>query len=63
MSDRLHVVVAAVMLGKAVHYVDPSRRKISAYVDYVFRDEFRNRLVQRDEQWLAAQGFIEPLDG
>jgi hypothetical protein len=60
-TDRLHVVVAAVMLGKSVRFVDPANRKISRYVDFSFRDEFRDQLGQRDDQWLAAQGFVEPL--
>ncbi len=61
-SDRLHVVVSALMLGKSVHFVDPSRSKISSYVDFAFRGEFDRQLRQHDEQWLAAQGFVERIE-
>lgn len=60
-TDRLHVVVAAAMLGKTVRFVDPADSKISRYVGFTFGDEFDDRLGQRDEQWLAAQGYVEAV--
>lgn len=56
-TDRLHVVVAAVMLGKTVRYVDPSNYKISRYVDFNFRHEFNDQIQQRDCKWLTGRGF------
>lgn len=56
-TDRLHVVVAAVMLGKTVRYVEPSNYKISRYVDFNFRHEFDDQIQQRDYKWLTERGF------
>jgi exopolysaccharide biosynthesis predicted pyruvyltransferase EpsI len=56
-TDRLHVTVAAVMLGKTVRYVEPSNHKISRYVDFNFRHEFDDQIQQRDYKWLAGRGF------
>ena len=56
-TDRLHVTVAAVMLGKTVRYVEPSNHKISRYVDCNFRHEFDDQIQQRDYKWLAGRGF------
>ncbi len=56
-TDRLHVVVAAVMLGKTVRYVDPWSYKISRYVDFNFRHEFDDQIQQRDYKWLTERGF------
>jgi hypothetical protein len=58
-SDRLHVVVGAVMLGKNVRFVDPYSNKISRYIRYNFQDEFAGRVQQRNEQWLVNQSFAE----
>jgi hypothetical protein len=62
MSDRLHVVVAAVMLGKSVRFIDPYNEKISRYVRYNFEDRFSDRIQQRDEQWLVQMGFAEVIE-
>ena len=62
-TDRLHVAVAAVMLGKQVDYLDPYDRKISTYAQFAFRDEFDDRLAQRDERWLESQAIIQPAEG
>lgn len=56
-TDRLHVTVAAVMLGKTVRYVEPSNCKISRYVEFNFRREFADLIEQRDYKWLAERGF------
>lgn len=56
-TDRLHVTVAAVILGKTVGYAEPSNCKISGYVDLNFRREFADLIEQRDYKWLAERGF------
>jgi len=61
-SDRLHVVVAAVMLGKSVRFIDPYNEKISRYVRYNFEDRFSDRLQQRDEKWLVQIGLAEIIE-
>jgi exopolysaccharide biosynthesis predicted pyruvyltransferase EpsI len=61
-SDRLHVVVAAVMLGKSVRFIDPYNEKISRYVRYNFEDRFSHRLQQRDEKWLVQIGLAEVIE-
>ena len=56
-TDRLHVAVAAVMLGKHVRFVDPENEKISRYAKFNFRNEFSQRIQKRDETWLIERGF------
>jgi exopolysaccharide biosynthesis predicted pyruvyltransferase EpsI len=60
-SDRLHVVVAATMLGKNVRFVDPCNNKISRYTRYNFQGEFTGHVQQRDEQWLVDLGFARKV--
>jgi exopolysaccharide biosynthesis predicted pyruvyltransferase EpsI len=50
-TDRLHVAVAAVLLGKHVYAFDPINHKISTYFSYVFSDlsEEHIRMVNPDE--------------
>jgi exopolysaccharide biosynthesis predicted pyruvyltransferase EpsI len=62
-SDRLHVVVAATMLGKSVRFIDPYNEKISRYVRYNLEDEFNYRLQPRDEHWLLEAGYADFLGG
>jgi len=62
-TDRLHVAVAGVMLGKHVDYLDPYDLKISTYARFAFRDEFDDRLVQRDERWLEKQAIVQSAGG
>lgn len=61
-SDRLHVVVAATMVGKPVRFIDPYNSKISRYVKYNFRNRFEESLQQRDEEWLLSRGYAQDLD-
>lgn len=58
-TDRLHVVVGAVMLGKDVRFLDPYSNKISRYIRYNFQDECAGRVKQRNQQWLVDRGFAE----
>lgn len=60
-TDRLHVLVAGVMLGKRVQFVDPYDRKISLYVEYNFRDEFSDQVQQQSEDWLVRAGYAEAV--
>jgi len=57
-TDRLHIGVAAIMLGKMLHYVDPLNAKISRYISYNFRDEFAEQICQHDVAWLLSHGFV-----
>ena len=61
-TDRLHVVVASVMLGKTVRFLDPHNEKISRYVQYNFRGEFSDRLQQRDAAWIVQHGYATVLE-
>lgn len=56
-TDRLHVAVAAIMLGKTLRFVDPYEQKISRYAAFAFRSEFDATIGQRDETWLVSHGF------
>jgi len=60
-TDRLHVAVAAVMLNKHVHYVDPYDHKISRYIRFNFQDEFHSQLHHHDPLWLMEQGLAVRL--
>ncbi len=61
-TDRLHVTVAGVMLGKTVRFVDPYNEKISKYIHYNFRGEFSGRLQQRDMAWMVRRGYVTMLE-
>lgn len=58
-SDRLHVVVASLAMGKSVSYLDPWNEKISRYSRFNFRNEFDSRLRQVNVQWLIGRGYVE----
>jgi exopolysaccharide biosynthesis predicted pyruvyltransferase EpsI len=60
-TDRLHVAVASLMLGKTVRYVDPHNQKISRYAKFNFQDEFGINFQQRDESWLFDRGYVERI--
>lgn len=62
-TDRLHVAVAAIMLGKTVSFLDPHNEKISRYARYNFRAEFNDRLIQRDFAWARDNGYVESPRG
>lgn len=57
-TDRLHVAVAGVLLGKRLTYLDPYRQKISTYFNYSFRDTFGERVKQCSLDWLLANEFV-----
>ncbi len=55
-TDRLHVVVASVLLGRATFFIEAYNRKIRNYVDFTFRDEFADHLTEVDGEWLVDSG-------
>jgi exopolysaccharide biosynthesis predicted pyruvyltransferase EpsI len=59
-TDRLHVVVAAVMTGTRVTFVDPNDQKISRYVSFTFRDQADHLVQQVSFEALREQGFVVP---
>lgn len=61
-TDRLHVAVAGLMLGKTVRYVDPYNQKIFRYAKFNFRDDFLKIFQQRDESWLLRRGYVERVN-
>jgi hypothetical protein len=56
-TDRLHVAVASLGLGRHLCFVDPYDKKISTYLDFVFRDEFSDLAQRRDEGWLVENNL------
>lgn len=60
-TDRLHVALAAVLMGKKLVMVDPYDKKLSKSLAFVFGDELADRITLQDVKWLASQGFAVPL--
>ena len=56
-TDRLHVAVAGIMLGKNLRYFDPYNQKITRYAKFNFRSDFENRLQLRSATWLHQNGY------
>jgi len=57
-TDRLHVAVAAVLLGKRLLHLDPHSDKISTYFKYTFRDTFDDLTTQCSAEWLLAHDLV-----
>ena len=60
-TDRLHVAVATILLGKTLHYVDPLDDKISRYLAYTFRGHISEVFNQQSDQWLLNHGMVSHL--
>lgn len=60
-TDRLHVAVAAVLLGRKVVVVDPYDSKLSSYMAFAFGAHFADRVEQQATSWLVSQGLAVPL--
>ncbi len=60
-TDRLHVAIAATLLGRHVRYVDPFAHKISRALAVAFRHFFDDRVVQVDVPWLRERGFVREV--
>jgi exopolysaccharide biosynthesis predicted pyruvyltransferase EpsI len=61
-TDRLHIAVASVLLGKRLIYLDPYDRKISTYFAYVFGDEFKSQVSECSVSWLLAHDLVIPAE-
>jgi len=61
-TDRLHVAVAGLMLGKYVFFCDPTDNKISRYQRYNLRDQFFDRFRMVHEQWLVCRKLVVPIN-
>jgi exopolysaccharide biosynthesis predicted pyruvyltransferase EpsI len=61
-TDRLHIAVAAVMLGKRLSWLDPYDGKISGYLAYAFDDSQLSRCGPIAIDALLAGGWLEPLE-
>jgi exopolysaccharide biosynthesis predicted pyruvyltransferase EpsI len=59
-TDRLHVALAAALLGKRLVMVDPYDRKLSQYMAFVFGDELADRIELQDVKWLKSRGLAVP---
>ena len=62
-TDRLHVAVAATLLGKRLVYVDPYDAKISTYWTFTFGDGFDDHVTESSLAWLVAGGSYSPAPG
>jgi hypothetical protein len=60
-TDRLHVAVAAALLGKKLFIIDPYDNKLSSYLAFAFGDSFAERIEKRNVEWLADKRFAVPL--
>ena len=61
-TDRLHVMVAAVMLGKQIEFVDPYNHKISRYIEFNFGKGFSDQLSHKTIEWLLVNQYIKLLE-
>lgn len=57
-TDRLHIAVASVLLGKRLMYTDPDRQKITDHFGFTFRDTFNDRVRKCSLEWLLANDFV-----
>jgi exopolysaccharide biosynthesis predicted pyruvyltransferase EpsI len=62
-TDRLHVAVAAVLLGKRLFYLDPYNKKISTYFAYTFRDSFNEVITNCSLEWLTEKNYLISVEG
>ena len=61
-TDRLHIAVSAVMLGKQLSWVDPYDRKISAYLAFAFDASQRQRCTPLAIEDLRDRGWLVPKE-
>jgi len=57
-TDRLHVAVASIMLGKTVTYLDPYDAKISEYLAFVFGGSVAPHVSQCEIPWLLDRELV-----
>jgi hypothetical protein len=61
-TDRLHVALAAILLGRRLLYLDPPGQKISTYFGFAFGDDLPSSVERCPVTWLKARGFVVPED-
>jgi exopolysaccharide biosynthesis predicted pyruvyltransferase EpsI len=61
-TDRLHIAVAAVMLGRSLSWIDPYDGKISGYLAYAFDTVQLSRCSPIAIEELVARGWLQPLE-
>lgn len=59
-TDRLHVAVAAVLLGRKLVMIDPYDSKLSAYAAFAFAGDFADRIERQGVPWLVSHGLAVP---
>jgi exopolysaccharide biosynthesis predicted pyruvyltransferase EpsI len=62
-TDRLHIAVSAVMLGKRLSWIDPYDRKISSYLAFAFAEPQRRRCTPLAIEDLQDRGWLVPRGG
>lgn len=61
-TDRLHVAVAGIMLGKNVRFLDPANHKISRYMESTISQEMSDSVRQIDIDWLIERDLVLPKE-
>lgn len=61
-TDRLHIAVSAVMLGKRLSWIDPYDRKISSYLAFAFAEPQRRRCTPLAIEDLQDRGWLVPRE-
>jgi exopolysaccharide biosynthesis predicted pyruvyltransferase EpsI len=62
-TDRLHIAVSAVMLGKRLSWIDPYDRKISSYLAFAFEEPQRRRCAPLALEELQERGWLVAKEG
>ena len=62
-TDRLHIAVSAVMLGKRLSWIDPYDRKISTYLAFAFEEPQRRRCAPLSLEELQERGWLVAKEG
>lgn len=57
-TDRIHVVVTAVITGTEMLYIDPYDQRISRYLSFTFRDGADRLVRQVPREWLQAHAYV-----
>ena len=60
-TDRLHVAVAAFLMGKSLICIDPHESKISNYFQFVLRGAQENFMAYKNNDWLVQNGLVSEL--
>jgi exopolysaccharide biosynthesis predicted pyruvyltransferase EpsI len=60
-TDRLHIALAAVLLGKQLIFLDSYNMKLSTYFAYTFRDTFDAAITKCSIEWLIENKYVLPV--